>query len=404
MFIRALFAESLVCVFTVVSHVVLPGKHVTGYCVDKHFQPLVYKLNGISMLVGSIVLFFVLDKDLQMFFFNNHFNCVLCANCFGLLVSFFFYVRGGSEEYARCITVDQLHKDKLPTSIVRSGSAPSAIVQFFLGCEWNPRFCKIDVKMLLYALGAIGLAINILSACATHYYHLNGQLLNGMMVYVALFMWFLFEYMYYENVHLYTYDIFAEKLGFKLAWGCMVFYPYFYCIGIYPMVFASVRHDISLAVCVVTMLLFFFGWGITRGANMQKYYFRTDPLQTSVFFGLIHQKTISGTHILCSGFWGKARHLNYLGEILQSIALSLPGCIIGLTSLTAELDQQGTTTTMQYVKLVFFACSPLLYSVYYIVLFITRQIDDDEVCKRKYGAKWDEYCNVVTWRICPGVW
>ena len=32
-----------------------------------------------------------------------------------------------------------------------------------------------------------------------------------------------------------------------------------------------------------------------------------------------------GSKILCSGFWGLARHINYFGEIVQAIALALPG-------------------------------------------------------------------------------
>jgi hypothetical protein len=30
----------------------------------------------------------------------------------------------------------------------------------------------------------------------------------------------------------------CEKLGFKLCWGCLLFYPFFYCIGVWPLVAA----------------------------------------------------------------------------------------------------------------------------------------------------------------------
>ena len=45
---------------------------------------------------------------------------------------------------------------------------------------------------------------------------------------------------------------------------------------------------------------------------------------------------------------------------------------------------------------------PFAYPLYYIILFVTRQIDDEEVCKRKYGAKWDNYIKEVPYRIVPG--
>ena len=49
----------------------------------------------------------------------------------------------------------------------------------------------------------------------------------------ALFSFFLLEYLFFERVHLYTYDFFAERVGFKLGWGCLCFYPYFYAIGLW---------------------------------------------------------------------------------------------------------------------------------------------------------------------------
>jgi protein-S-isoprenylcysteine O-methyltransferase Ste14 len=110
-----------------------------------------------------------------------------------------------------------------------------------------------------------------------------------------------------------------------------------------------------------------------------------NPNQKYFLFGLIEQKVIPGTRILCSGFWGTARHLNYLGEIIQSIAISLP-CV-----LVAQSN--------------FYRYMPLLYPLYYILLFITRQIDDDKVCRIKYGdIVWNKYCALVPYRIFPPFW
>ncbi len=60
-----------------------------------------------------------------------------------------------------------------------------------------------------------------------------------MITYVLIFSWFIGEYLYFEKVHLFTYDIFAEKIGFKLVWGCLVFYPCFYTIGIYSIIYSD---------------------------------------------------------------------------------------------------------------------------------------------------------------------
>lgn len=83
------------------------------------------------------------------------------------------------------------------------------------------------------------------------------------------------EYIYFENVHLFTYDLFAEKLGFKLIWGCLLFYPFFYPIGVWALVNPKPHYgDIGPASATLIALLFFFGWFLTRGANLQKYYFK----------------------------------------------------------------------------------------------------------------------------------
>jgi delta14-sterol reductase len=62
------------------------------------------------------------------------------------------------------------------------------------------------------------------------------------------------------------------RLGFKLIWGCLVFYPFFYPIGVWNLVSAS--DDISIAQALLIAGLFFFGWMLTRGANLQKYVFK----------------------------------------------------------------------------------------------------------------------------------
>ena len=55
---------------------------------------------------------------------------------------------------------------------------------------------------------------------------------RGLLAYLAMFTWFIVEYLYYEDVHTFTYDVFRERLGLKLIFGCFCFYPFFYPIGV----------------------------------------------------------------------------------------------------------------------------------------------------------------------------
>ena len=112
---------------------------------------------------------------------------------------------------------------------------------------------------------------------------------------------------------------------------------------------------------------------------MQKFVFKTDP--DRVFLGMIKPETVSDGKraLLCNGFWGVSRHVNYLGEVLMAVGLALS---LGWPLLPW----------------------PWLYPLYYIVLLGTRERDDDRLCAGKYGELWDQYRSRVRWRIVPGVY
>jgi len=185
-------------------------------------------------------------------------------------------------------------------------------------------------------------------------------------------LFFIIEYLFHEHGHLYTYDFFAEKVGFKLGWGCFVFYPFFYIIGGWNAVTLQdpkTPNYILILYCVI----FVIGWILSRGANNQKYYFKTNPKQA--FLGI---KPIAiDNRILISGWWGLSRHINYLGEVIMSTALAL--C-------------SGFTV---------FAW---LYPLYYIGLLVDRERADGERCLKKYGKYWIEYRERVPYRIIPYVY
>ena len=68
----------------------------------------------------------------------------------------------------------------------------------------------------------------------------------------------------------------AERVGFKLGWGCLCFYPYFYAVGLWSVAHLPSPHP-STAMLAGAAVLFFAGWSLARGANMQKYFFKRDP-------------------------------------------------------------------------------------------------------------------------------
>jgi delta14-sterol reductase len=334
-------------------YLAVPGRVVEGYVKDAEGRPLRYRLNGLLVFALIVGLYFTLGHfRLWRWDFLYLHRWETLAAAFAVGIAFTLAI-------------------VLPRPKVRSLAA-----DLYLGRAENPQWWRADAKMFLYLIGAAMLELNLLSFAAHHYLLHRDDYSPGVILYVALFSFFLVEYLFFERVHLYTYDFVAERVGFKLGWGCLVFYPFFYCVGLWYAAEKPNPHS-SPALLVFSAILFFLGWTLARGANMQKYYFKTAPEKSKI--GFIEQRAIGNGRVLVSGFWGLSRHINYLGELCMASGLAL------------SLGYPGSIW-------------PWLYPIYYLVLLIPRQIDDDKRCAQKYGPLWDEYRRAVPYRIIPWIY
>ena len=71
--------------------------------------------------------------------------------------------------------------------------------------------------MRLYLISAAMLQLNALSFAAPRLQEMQriGRAVNpGFLFGVAMTSWFCWDYLIFERVHVYTYDIFAERVGF----------------------------------------------------------------------------------------------------------------------------------------------------------------------------------------------
>lgn len=343
-------------------HLLLPAKHVSGYVRGSDSKPLGYRLNGLRVLLLVLVLY-------------------AAAARFGL-VSWDFFWKVRWEGLAGACTLGFL----FTLAIVLGGPSTghSLLADLYLGRRKNPQWLSrggtslVDAKMYLYLIGAVQLELNVLSFAAHQALAHPGAISPGAFVYAALFTFFVCEYLFFEEVHLYTYDFIAERVGFKLGWGCIAFYPYFYCVGLWAVADKPDPHT-PLPLLVLYVSVFFSGWALSRGANLQKFLFKTRP--DAKLFGVLAPGVLSDDEhrLLCSGFWRLARHINYLGEILMAVGLTL--------ALGWPLVPW-----------------PWLYPLYYVALLFPRQLDDDKRCAEKYGSLWKEYCRRVPYRIIPGIY
>ena len=349
------FAPWTIYALVVGLQMILPARHVDGYVRDAAGKPLHYRLNGLlvfAVVVGAYELAGSYGYIDRAFLWDHRFASLAGACTLGLVFT-----------AAIVLTAPSTGK--------------SLVADLFLGRRPNPQAGHgfVDAKMSLYLIGAVMLALNILSFAA--HQHRAFEPSDGVTLYAVLFLFFVTEYLFFERVHLYTYDFFAERVGFKLGWGCITFYPYFYCIGLWSEA-DKPSPNAPLALEVAAAVVFAAGWMTSRGANLQKFRFKIAP--TARTFGIRPEVVANGEHaLLCSGFWGVSRHINYLGEILMAIGLTL--------ALGRPLDPW-----------------PWLYPLYYVGLLFPRQADDDRRCAAKYGNLWTEYCQRVPYRIIPGIY
>jgi protein-S-isoprenylcysteine O-methyltransferase Ste14 len=338
-------------------HLIIPAKRIKGYVKNETTGKVMnYRINGKFVLWTSIIIWFLLgyfNIVPYTWLYEIRWLGLIGAVVIGL--SYTFY-----------------------TVLKHPSTGKSLFADFWFGRIKDPQLgdSLIDAKVWLYLVGAVMLQLNVLSFAA---YHItNVQNINyGFLLGCAMLTWFCNEYLIFEKIHLWTYDFIAERVGFKLGFGCLAFYPYFYSVALwFTAHLPNPGHPVWLT--ILFGALFLCGWVITRGANMQKYFFKITPGRK--FLWIKPEVLSDNKHsLLANGYWGASRHINYLGEILQAIAIALASGYFGLWMVW-------------------------LYPVYYIALMLTRQADDDKVCKAKYGELWDQYTRKVKYKIFPFIY
>ena len=358
--VAAFLTPTAVFAILLALHAAIPARHVDGYAHPSGGgTPDRYRLNGLAVFVAALVIWW-----LELTF----------APLGWLWVAKWHVIAGG-------VVLSVV----LTAWIVLRAPADDrgALAQWVEGRSRNVQFRgDIDAKMFLYIFGGALLGLNAVASAAYHYGQYAGAVNVGLLLHSAMWVWFVADYFVFERVQLYTFDIIEERLGFKLIVGCIVVYPCLYPIGLWgtaglpaPDIDASLE-PLWLGGAAAVFLL---GWVITRGANLQKYVFKRFPERA--FLGFISPATLTDGNrtILCSGFWGRARHMNYTGEILEALGMAL------------ALGHFTNVWTWAYF-------------VYLTIFFIVRERVDEGRCAGKYGELWTRYRDKARYRLVPGLY
>ncbi|MBW02120.1 7-dehydrocholesterol reductase, partial [Eschrichtius robustus] len=288
-----------------------------------------YEINGLQAWLITHLLWFVNCYLLACFsptvIFDNWIPLLWCANILGYAVSTFAMIKGYF----------------FPTDARDCKFTGNFFYNYMMGVEFNPRIGKwFDFKLFFNGRPGIVAWTLINLSFAAKQQELYGHVTNSMVLVNVLQG----LYLVYHPVQL----------------------PTRYSLGV--------------------LLLGLLGYYIFRMANHQKDLFRRTDGRCLIwgrkpkviecsFTSADKQKHHS--KLLVSGFWGVARHFNYTGDLMGSLAYCL-------------------------------ACGgghllPYFYIIYMTVLLTHRCLRDEHRCASKYGRDWDRYTAAVPYRLLPGI-
>lgn len=337
------------------------GRRVKGSQIRDGTR-LEYNINGLYAFFISHVIFIVgycVYKVPVSFLYHNYLAFASATIVFSTIISLYLYARSFRKGVVLAL----------------GGNSGNPLYDFFIGRELNPRILSFDWKVFCELRpGLIGwVIINYCMLVAQ--YEKHGHVTTSMILVCVFQSWYVLDSLLFEEAILTTMDIVHDGFGFMLAFGDLAWVPFTYSLQARYLV----DHPIDLQWWAVAGIVLLKGCGyfIFRAANLQKDTFRRDSTHPSVR----HLKSIStkkGTRLIISGLWGTCRHPNYVGDLLMALSWSLP-CGFG-------------------------SFLPYFYITYFTLLLIHRQLRDEAHCSEKYGQDWNRFCQIVKWRLIPGIY
>lgn len=336
----------------------LPGKVVPGVTLADGTR-IHYRCNGLLSLVLLVLLLgggvaagvvsptVIAERGLEL---------LIATSVFSFIVTLFLYVVGRSSRDSG--------------SSLKPHVSGNFIHDWWFGIQLNPQFMGIDLKFFFVRAGMLGWLLINFSVLAKSIQ--DGNLNQSMVLYQLFCAFYILDYFFYEEYMTSTWDIIAEKLGFMLVFGDLVWIPFTFSIQGWWLLKNQV--ELTKAAVVANCIVFLMGYLIFRGANKQKHVFKKNP--NAPIWG--RPPKVIGGKLLASGYWGIARHCNYLGDLLLALSFSLP---CGISSPI-----------------------PYFYPIYLLILLIWRERRDEARCAEKYKDIWAEYRKTVPWRILPYVY
>ena len=246
--IAGFLTPAAIFVILLALHVVLPAYRVEGYAHrNLGAAPPQYRLNGLAVFLCALLIWSLgLTTAPLDWLWVVKWHAIAGAVALSVVVTVWIVLREPSDDR-------------------------SQLVQWLEGRAYNVRIIgHADTKMFLYIFGGAYLALNAVSSAAYHFGQYGAASNVGLFLHSAMWVWFITDYFLFERVQLFTFDIFEERLGFKLIAGCIVVYPLLYPVALWGTA-GLPAPDIDPSLNVVWLggsaAIFLIGWMISRGAN-----------------------------------------------------------------------------------------------------------------------------------------
>lgn len=298
--------------------------------------------------------------------------------------------------------------------LAAGGHKGNIIYDWYIGRELNPRVTlpligEVDIKEWMEVRpGLLGWII-LNCAFVAKQYRLYGYVTDSIIFITVIQAFYVLDSHFMEPAIMTTMDITTDGFGFMLSFGDLVWVPFLYTqqtryLSVHPQQLGWTGLAIVGSILAV-------GFTIFRLSNSQKNNFRTNPNDPSVAH-LKYMQTKAGTKLLISGWWGIARHINYLGDWLQSWPYSLPTGVAGYAIMSANTQITSPDAVQMLDGRVVIPGEArgwgiiftYFYVLYFAVLLIHRDGRDDEKCARKYGEDWEKYKKIVKYKFIPYVY
>jgi len=368
--------------FAVIATILLPGPFVKG-AILKDGSQITYKLNGLAVHFSALFFFFLFsDFGLFKFYrfsilFDQYFSLLGVGIAFSIMFSLFLHFKAYLYNRPEQLTY---HSNNF-------------LMNWIYGIELNPFILGFEVKHFSYRPAFIIEHLIVLGAMSKQYVISESNSISiSMVIYQVITLIYIGDCFFYEDGILLMFDIIEENFGFMLLMGDYVWIPFAFSIQCFFIVGSNQIVTIipEPIYYFLTVNLFIIGYIIFHGANSQKKQFRKDP--TAHIWGetpKVIETGIKGKDLLISGWWGIARKINYLGDILIAISWSQP---CGLLPSISGLPQW-----LSFILAYF-------YPIYLTTLLFFRAKRDDDRCRKKYGKVWDDYCRKVKYIIIPYIY